>query len=223
MDQVDPLRRESFSKRAPQRTWQIASITLTVVSAVLFVAVLISNLQSPKVSVTLLVALTAAFCIFSLLLAKVLLQLRRDQQNATNVLQTAEREFQQMAGNIQEIFWMIDADSKRALYVNQAYENITGRSCHSLMENPSSFEDIIHPDDRAQVLAKLEEAAQNGLFNERFRIVRPGGEVRWVWARGLRHRLRSHSRPIDGKHSRARVAGTRNRDERCFDLVRWPG
>jgi hypothetical protein len=27
-----------------------------------------------------------------------------------------------MAANIEEIFWMIDAESKRALYVNQAYE-----------------------------------------------------------------------------------------------------
>ena len=38
-----------------------------------------------------------------------------------------------MAGNIQEIFWMIAADSKKALYFNQAYEDITGRSCQSLM------------------------------------------------------------------------------------------
>jgi PAS domain S-box-containing protein len=82
-------------------------------------------------------------------------------------------------------FWMIDADSKVALYVNQAYETITGRSCRSLMESPSSYEDVIHPDDRVHVLGKLEEAAQNGQFNERFRIVRPGGEVRWVWARGF--------------------------------------
>jgi PAS domain S-box-containing protein len=185
MDQVDPPRSEPFSKWAPRRVWQIASIALMVLSVALFVAVLVSNLQRPDVSVVLLGGMTAAFCIFSLLFAKVLLQLRRDQRDAASVLQTAEHEFQQMAGNIQEIFWMIDADSKEALYVNQAYEDITGRSCQSLMESPSSYEDIIHPEDRVHVLGKLEEAAQNGQFNERFRIVRPGGEVRWVWARGF--------------------------------------
>jgi PAS domain S-box-containing protein len=185
MDQVDPPRSEPFAKRAPRRVWQVASIALMVLSVALFVSVLVSNLQRPKVSVVLLSGMTAAFCIFSLLLAKVFLQLRRDQRNAASVLQTAEHEFQQMAGNIEEIFWMIDADSKKALYVNQDYENITGRSCHSLMENPSSYEDIIHPEDRVRVLAQFEEAAQNGQFNERFRIVRPGGGVRWVWARGF--------------------------------------
>jgi PAS domain S-box-containing protein len=185
MDQVGPLRREPFSKWAPQRVWQVASIALIVVSVVLFLAVLVSNLQRPKVSLVLLGGMTAAFCIFSLLLAKVFLQLRRDQRDAASVLQTAEREFQQMASNIQEVFWMIDADSKKPLYVNQAYETITRRSCQSLMENPSSHEEVIHPDDRAPVLAKLQEATQNGQFNERFRIVRPRGEVRWVWVRGF--------------------------------------
>jgi len=185
MDQVDPPRSEPFAKWASRRVWQVASIALMVLSVVLFVAVLVSNLQRPDVSVVLLGGMTVAFCIFSLLLAKVLLQLRRDQRNAANVLQTAEHEFHQMASNIQEVFWMIDADSKKALYVNQAYEDITGRSWRSLMENPSSYEDVIHPDDRVHVLGKLGEAAHNGQFNEKFRIVRPGGEVRWVWARGF--------------------------------------
>jgi len=185
MDQVQPPRSKPFAKWAPRRVWPIASITLMVLSVALFVAVLVSNLQRTTVSVVLLGGMTAAFCIFSLLLAKVLLQLRRDQRNAASVLQTAEHEFQQMAGNIQEIFWMIDADSKEALYVNQAYEAITGRSCRSLMENPSSYEDLIHPDDRVHVLGKLGEASRNGQFNERFRIVGPGGEVRWVWGRGF--------------------------------------
>ncbi len=185
MDQVDPLRSKPFSEWGPQRAWQVASITLMVLSVVLFVAVLVSNLERPKVSVVLLVAMTAAFCIFSLLLANVFLQLHRDQRNAASVLQTAEHEFHQMASNIQEVFWMIDAESKKALYVNQAYETITGRSCQSLIENPSSYEEVIHPDDRVHVLGKLAEAARNGQFDERFRIVRPGGEVRWVWVRGF--------------------------------------
>jgi PAS domain S-box-containing protein len=185
MDQVDPPRSEPFAKWASRRVWQVASLALMVLSVVLFVAVLVSNLQRPRVSVVLLGGMTVAFCIFSLLLAKVLLQLRRDQRKVASVLQTAEHEFQQMAGNIQEIFWMIDADSKKALYVNQAYQAITGRSCRSLMENPSSYEELIHPDDRVHVLGKLGEAGQNGQLNERFRIVRPGGEVRWVWARGF--------------------------------------
>ena len=103
---------------------------------------------------------------------------------ATNTLDTEER-LQEMADNIQEIVWMIDAETKQALYVNAAYETITGRSCQSLLENPSSYEDLIHPEDRVHVLTKLGEATQTGHFDERFRIARADGEVRWVTVHGF--------------------------------------
>jgi len=90
-----------------------------------------------------------------------------------------------MASNIREIFWMIDAQTKKALFVNEAYETITGRSCSSLLDNPTSYEELIHPEDRTHVLAKLDQATGTGQFNERFRIVCTHGEVRWVHVRGF--------------------------------------
>ena len=114
----------------------------------------------------------------------ILRDITRRRRAQLSLLESEER-FQQMARNIQEIFWMIDASTKQAVYVNQAYETITGRSCTSLQQQPSSYEELIHPEDRVHVLAKLDEATRNGQFNERFRILRPGGEVRWVWVRGF--------------------------------------
>jgi len=108
-----------------------------------------------------------------------------ERRRAQLSLLESEERFQQMARNIQEIFWMIDADTKQALFVNPAYETITGRSCESLRDRPSSYEELIHPEDRVHVLTKLDEATRNGHFNERFRIVRPQGETRWVWVRGF--------------------------------------
>jgi len=102
--------------------------------------------------------------------------------------------------DLHERFWMIDARSKKALYVNQAYETITGRSCQSVLENPSSCVELIHSDDRAYVLAKLEDAVRNGRFDERFRIMRPEGRLRWVWVRGFPVR--------DGNGDILRLVGT---------------
>ena len=108
-----------------------------------------------------------------------------ERRRAQRSLLESEERFQQMARNIQEIFWMIDAETKKALFVNSAYETITGRSCQSLLEDPTSYEELIHPEDRLHVLTKLDEATRSGQFNERFRIVRPDGAIRWVWARGF--------------------------------------
>ena len=184
---VDPAakpRSEAFPEEAPRRDWKIASPVLVAASAVLVIAVLVANLQSPRVFVALLISLISALLVFALLLADVFRQMHRTERRAKTVFAESEREFHQMADNIQEVFWVIDPETRTAIYVNPAYETITGRSCQSLIKEPSSYEEAIHPDDRVHVLAKLERAAQSGHFEERFRIVRPDGEIRWMWVRG---------------------------------------
>jgi PAS domain S-box-containing protein len=158
---------------------------LALASALLFVAALIANLQRPAVVLLLSVGFASAAFALVFLLAGMSRQLHREQRETTSVLQATAEEYQQMASNIQEVFWTLDASTKNVICVNQAYETITGRSLRSLTEDPTSYKDVIHSDDREQVLKRLEEAARTGHFDEKFRIVRPEGEMRWVWVRGF--------------------------------------
>jgi len=107
------------------------------------------------------------------------------RKEAEAALRESDHRFQQMATNIQEVFWMIDADTKEVIYVNQAFEAIAGRSLSTLRENPKSYQELFHPEDRIRVLTRLEEAGQTGQFDEEFRIVRPDNLIRWVWTRGF--------------------------------------
>jgi PAS domain S-box-containing protein len=104
---------------------------------------------------------------------------------AQDSLRETEDRLRQMADHIQEIFWTLDASTKKVLYVNRAYESITGRSLDSIAQDPTSYVDLAHPNDRAQARAKLEEAVRTGHLNEEFRIVRTDGQVRWVWVNGF--------------------------------------
>lgn len=113
----------------------------------------------------------------------VLRDITRRKETETALRESEER-FQRMAGNIQEIFWMLDAVSKEIIYVNQAYETITGRR-PALRDQPAAYEDVIHPDDRIRVLSRLKESVPSGLVDEEFRIVRSDGAVRWLWLRGF--------------------------------------
>jgi PAS domain S-box-containing protein len=108
-----------------------------------------------------------------------------ERQRAQEALHDPEEKFHQLADNIQEIFWMVDAVTKQAIYVNPAFEHITGRTMASLVEAPLSYREIIHPDDRGHVLSALDEAAKTGGFDEEFRIVRRDGTLRWVSAQGF--------------------------------------
>lgn len=107
------------------------------------------------------------------------------RKEAEVALRQSEERFEQMADNIQEIFWMLDAENMEVLYVNAAYEAITGRTCESLHENPKSCEGVIHPEDRIRVLARLGESVRTGHFDEEFRILRPDDATHWVWVRGF--------------------------------------
>jgi PAS domain S-box-containing protein len=107
---------------------------------------------------------------------------RREVERA---LRESDERYRQIAANIQEIFWMIDADSKHVISVNEAFETITGRSLDTLRDNPTSYQELFHPEDRIRVLTRLEEAGESGQINEEFRIIRPDRAVRWVSVHGF--------------------------------------
>src|ERR1700728_4123136 len=178
MRQVDTHHRRFPRGWMAYPRWPFISIVVCAVLLAVLLAVFRSRLRAMDVFSALLLFGAAVLSVLIVLYTR---SLRRAQQVQ---LDTEER-LQQMADNIQEIFWMIDAKTKKALSVTAAYETITGHSCQSLLDNPSSYEELIHPEDRVHVLAKLGEATQTGYFEERFRIVRPRGEVRWVTVHGF--------------------------------------
>jgi PAS domain S-box-containing protein len=109
-----------------------------------------------------------------------------ERKRAQEALLEREEKFHQIADNIQEIFWMVDAVTEQAIYVNPAFEQITGRTSASLLEDdPLSYREIIHIDDRTSVLGRLDEAMKTGKFDEDFRITRPDGTIRWLETHGF--------------------------------------
>jgi len=100
-------------------------------------------------------------------------------------LRRSEERFHYMANNIQEIFWMMHAETLEVAYVNSAYTQLTGHTVQSLLKNPSAYRDLIHSEDRLRVLSRLHDLAHFGAFDEEFRFIRADGEVRWAWAKGF--------------------------------------
>ncbi len=121
------------------------------------------------------------------LVALAILIIRRDmdrRRRAEAKLSESEEQFRQLAENIDQIFWMATLDLKRMIYVSPTYERVWGCTCASLYERPQSFFDAIHPDDRDRVIASQANKAQGG-YDEEYRIIRPDGSVRWIWARAF--------------------------------------
>lgn len=111
-------------------------------------------------------------------------QVRRQRRQAEEELRKSEERFRQIAETIDEVFWIADPDITRMIYVSPGYERAWGRSAESLYENPRSFLESIHSDDREGVLADLESKETGQPFDHEYRLVRPDGSVRWIWDRG---------------------------------------
>ena len=125
--------------------------------------------------------------------------LANERRRSEEALREAEDRFRQMAENIHEIFWMMDARHERAFYISPTYAEVFGRTCQSLYEQPRSWLDSIHPDDRTRVIENMEQR-QAGVFTDlEYRIVRSDGSVRWI---------RSRAFPIhDAGGNNSRIAG----------------
>ncbi len=192
MERVDRLRHESRRNRTSKFGSRVSATLFCLAFIICVVALLAARLHNFDFSSLLLGVALATLGVVVSFLFRFLTEAREQERQAVSALDTtetslleSEERFRQMADNIQEIFWMIDADTRKTLYVNPAYETITGRPCEALKRDPLSYEEILHSDDRVQVLLKLEEATRTGDFDERFRIVVPSGEPRWVWVRGF--------------------------------------
>ena len=98
---------------------------------------------------------------------------------AEEALRTSERQFRQIAENIPQALWLSSADRHQILYANPAYEKIWGRSIQSLYEQPNTFFESIHPDDRLRIVGNHAQIGTVAI-EEEFRVVHPDGSLRWV-------------------------------------------
>jgi PAS domain S-box-containing protein len=109
-----------------------------------------------------------------------------ERRRTTEALRDSEERFRQLAENINAVFWMTDPQKDRILYVSPAYETVWGRPRSSLYEQPLSFLDAVHPDDRERVLTwSLEPQARGETTDVEYRVVRPDGSIRWMRDRGF--------------------------------------
>ena len=113
---------------------------------------------------------------------------RQAHNRSNEALAASEERFRQLAENVGVAFFMFErpeVDSPGKLsYVSPAYFNIWGAPCERLFEQPHSWLDPIHAEDRQRVELAIPQMAA-GTFNQEFRILRGDSELRWVHLRAF--------------------------------------
>ncbi|MBD2189268.1 PAS domain S-box protein [Pseudanabaena mucicola] len=91
--------------------------------------------------------------------------------------------FRQFADNNRSAIIIREVQTGKVLYVSPRYEEIWGQSSKGIYQDPQSWMQSIHPEDRDRILEAYKHTVHSGFFSEEYRIIRPDGEIRWVGGR----------------------------------------
>ena len=134
--------------------------------------------------------LLAGLSMSGLLLLLLWAQVRQSRKEARllDELQTSESRFQQLANNLDAVFWITTPDWGQIIYISPAYERIWGRSPDDLYRNNLDWFEAIVEEDRATVEQQIPSAEQTDWSSfefSPFRIRRPDGSLHWIAARAF--------------------------------------
>lgn len=105
-------------------------------------------------------------------------ELRENKQS----LKESELRFRQLAENIREVFWLSSPGWDEFFYISPAYEDVWGQNAEALYKNPRLWIEVVHPDDRQQVIDDITDNIKVCTEFREYRIIKPGGEILWVKA-----------------------------------------
>jgi PAS domain S-box-containing protein len=121
------------------------------------------------------------------------------RKQAEEALRSSEEKFRQLAENIQEVFWMMNAAGTEVLYVSPAYESIWGSRSENPITRPSDWMNTIHPDYRAMSRDIFMRQLKGESTDFEYRALAPEGKEKWI---------RNRAFPVRDEHGELiRIAG----------------
>jgi PAS domain S-box-containing protein len=99
------------------------------------------------------------------------------------LLNESEQNFRELIRSLKEVFFLFDTVSGQFIFISDSFESIFGQTKQNLIDNPMSWLQNVHSDDRDRVEKAVLSRTKENIFNEDFRLFMPSGEMRWVNSR----------------------------------------
>ncbi|HEU4622409.1 MAG TPA: PAS domain S-box protein [Burkholderiaceae bacterium] len=108
-----------------------------------------------------------------------------ERKRADWVIRESEERFRLLVESIDDVFWIMDYQQRKQLYVSPAYTRLWGCDPNELYVNQSRWKERIHAEDREPTQRAFEAIEQNGQYEAEYRVTLDNGDVRWVRDRGI--------------------------------------
>ena len=142
-----------------------------------------------------------------------------ERASAESALVVSEARFLELAENIDDVFYSVDARTLQVLYVSPAYQKIWGHTCQSLYADPGSYARALVAEDRPMLALAYQRNRAGQTSEIEYRIVTPEGNTRWISHRsypvfnaaGEMERVVGMALDISARKQAARVLSRSNR------------
>src|SRR5437773_2787361 len=109
---------------------------------------------------------------------------RASRRKAEGELEALRERLRSIVSALPDVVWSAAVPSREILYVSPATATVFGRTQKEVYESRTLWGDPIHPEDRPRMMALWQDVAVDDTFDAEYRIVKPGGEIRWIQGRG---------------------------------------
>jgi PAS domain S-box-containing protein len=92
----------------------------------------------------------------------------------------SQLEYKDTLNALPNVVWVSDIEFNQVLYVNETIESIFGVSAVEMLANKDLWVKLIHPDDRKFVEDSFDSFFQTGIFEVKYRLIKPTGEIVWI-------------------------------------------
>ncbi|HAC65850.1 MAG TPA: diguanylate cyclase [Cyanothece sp. UBA12306] len=124
------------------------------------------------------------------------------RKQTEQALYDSEKRLEGILTSIQDVIWSADPKTRKSLYLNPAIQLIYGRPLEDFFRDPHLWLCMVHPEDHELVSYHLQLLYDRGSTELNYRIVRPDGEIRWLYSRSrLVYDSQGNPLRIDGINS----------------------
>jgi len=107
------------------------------------------------------------------------------RKQADRRMRESEEKFRLLTDNIREVFWIMNGECTRMLYLSPAFEMVWGISAESVYRDLDVLMEVIDPRDLVAVRKTLEQQRCGESSDIEFRILVHGNEQRWIQDRAF--------------------------------------
>lgn len=132
------------------------------------------------------------------LLSRSFNRMSSDIKARTMLLKESEEKYRSLIANIPDVTWTADS-AGRVVYASENVGVILGYSPSEVYSDDSFWEKIIHPEDRARVMAAYQSLFETGArYDEQYRMRKNDGSWAWVYDRATSTYVKDGRRLTDG-------------------------